>query len=274
LVREFDGKIPAASPTKTPEELREDLMAVYPLGDPHLGLRDIHGGGLEQGAQLLMAAVSDLVVRGPRARECLIANLGDYFHSDDPSNKTRRSGHNLDVDGSWFEILKVGRDVFVHLIRTALLHHEIVHVKCLIGNHDDLSSLFLTLLVESHFRQESRVVVDTSGAPFQWLEWGQNLIGLTHGQACKSERLAGKMAHAQREAWGRTLHRYWYVGHVHHTRKVERDGVVIESFRTLAGKDGYSEAAGYLSGRDLTRIVLHRERGEVSREIVSAEMLA
>jgi hypothetical protein len=275
LVKDFDGLIPAADPVPSPEGDRTDqILAVYPIGDPHLGLRNSNGYDLESGARLLMAAVSDLVMRGPEAKDCLLINLGDYFHSDDPSNKTRRSGNPLDVDGDWFEILKVGRDVFIHMITVALLKHETVNVRILIGNHDDLSSLFLTLLVDAHFRHEPRVIVDTQGGAFQWFEWGQNLIGMTHGQACKTERLAGKMATAQREAWGRTIHRYWYVGHVHHTRKVERDGVVIESFRTLAEPDAWHEAGGYLSGRDLTRIVLHRFHGEVSRETVSAGMLA
>jgi len=275
LVRDFDGLIPAADPVERAEgDLLDSILAVYPIGDPHLGLRNRSGYGLQAGANLLYAAAADLVQRGPRARECLIVNLGDYFHSDDPKNRTRGGGHELDVDGDWFGILKVGRDLFVHLIQVALVHHETVHVKILIGNHDDLSSLFLTLLVDAHFRHEDRVIVDTSGAPFQWFEWGANLIGLTHGQKCKTERLAGVMASAQREAWGRTLHRYWYVGHVHHTRRVERDGVVIESFRSLTEPDAWTEAAGYLSGRDLTRIVLHRDHGEVSRETVSAGMLA
>lgn len=274
LIREFEGVIPARPAVAGPSDLQDGLLAVYPIGDPHLGLRGADGSGLEDGARLLMDAVSDLVYRGPKTKECLVVNLGDYFHSDDPSNRTRRSGHDLDVDGSWFEILKTGRDVFIHLIQVALEHHEIVNVKCLIGNHDDLSSIFLTLLVDAHFRLEPRVLVDTTGAPFQWFEWGSNLLGFTHGQACKADRLAGKMASAQREAWGRTLHRYWYVGHVHHSRKIEKDGVMIESFRTLAPRDDYTEAAGYHSGRDLTRIVLHREHGEVSRETVSAGMLS
>lgn len=274
LIRDFDGHIPTADPVDAPTDLLDSILAVYPIGDPHLGLRNREGHDLAEGARLLMAAVSDLVVRGPRARECLIANLGDYFHSDDPNNRTRRGGNPLEVDGDWFEILKIGRDVFVHLIQRALAHHEIVNVKCLIGNHDDLSAVFLTLLIEAHFREEPRVVIDTSAAPFQWFEWGSNLLGFTHGQECKPSNLATYMANAKREAWGRTRQRYWYVGHVHHTRKIEDGGVVIEHFRTLSPKDAWHTAHGYMAGRDLTRIVLHREHGEVSRETVSAGMLA
>jgi len=273
VMADFDGQVPRAAAVPAPEGLPDDRLTVYPLGDPHLGLRGADGYGLQEGARLLREAVADLVRRGAPSKECLILNLGDYYHSDDPRNRTRRHGFDLDVDGDWFEILKVGRDTFLSLINEALEHHEIVNVKCLIGNHDDLSSLFLTLLVDAHYRDEPRVRVDVSGAPFQWFEWGKNLFGFTHGQDAKPDKLPAKMANAQREAWGRTLHRYWLVGHVHHVRRVEIGGVMIESFRTLASRDGYHESHGYLAGRDLTRIVYHREHGEISRETVSAHML-
>ena len=273
LVEGFDGKIPAAAPVAAPDSTIPHLLALYPLGDPHLGLRNREGYGLEKGAAMLMAAVEDLVTRGPRTKRAIVANMGDYLHSDDPSNMTRRSGNPLDVDGDWFEILKVGRDVMIHLVRCALKHHEEVHVKCLVGNHDDLCSLFLTLLLSEHFRDEPRVDIDDSGAPFQWYEWGGNLLGFTHGQSCKRKDLPMVMANRQHEAWGRTTSRFWYLGHVHHTRRSEEGGTMIESFRTLAEQDLWHEAAGYVSGRELNRILLHESGGEVGRETVSAAML-
>lgn len=271
LVKDFDGQIPAAPRTR-PAESYSDFLTVYPMGDPHIGLRGHDGSGLAEGVAALHAGMADLVRRGRHTREALVVNLGDFYHSDDPSNRTRRSGNPLDVDGAWYQILRAGADLFIGLIKLALGHHEIVHVKCLIGNHDDLSSLFLTLLVDQHFRDEPRVKVDTGGEMFQWFEWGKCLFGFTHGQKITPATLFQKMAE-QREPWGRTLHRYWLCGHVHHTRKVEHGGVLIESFRTLAPRDAHHEAAGYISGRDMHRIVYSREGGEVSREIVSAHML-
>ncbi len=273
LVEGFDGKIPAAAPTPVPTGSIDHLLALYPLGDPHLGLRNRNGYGLEKGAAMLIAAVEDLVQRGPRAKHAIVANMGDYLHSDDPSNMTRRSGNPLDVDGDWFEILKVGRDVMIHLVRCALRHHEQVHVKNLVGNHDDLCSLFMSLLIEQHFRDEPRVDVDVSGAPFQWYEFGQNLLCFSHGQSCKRKDIPAVMANRKREAWGRTSHAFCYLGHVHHTRKSEEGGVMIESVRTLAEQDLWHEAAGYVSGRGLLRIALHIDGGEVGREQVSAAML-
>lgn len=276
LAREFEG-VPArpAEPISEPARFHSDLLAVYPIGDAHIGMRNPEGFNLARNVELHKDAIDHLVLQGPRTERAIVANLADFFHSDDPSNRTRKSGHILDVDGMWFEILKAGRDLFVYMIQRALAHHREVHVKCLIGNHDDLSAVFLALLVDAHFREEPRVTVDVSGKRVQWFEWGANLLGFTHGNQPKSFKpglLAQVMSTRQPVAWGRTRHRYWYTGHVHHTRRIEEGGCTIESFRVLAPRDEWHEDEGYTAGRDMTRIVLHRARGEVSRATACAEM--
>ena len=82
------------------------------------------------------------------------------------------------------------------------------------------------------------------------------------------------MAAEQSEAWGRTRYRYWLIGHVHHQRIQEYRGCKVESFRTLAARDSWHAAQGYLSGRDMHRIVYSLAHGEVSREVVNVDALA
>ena len=273
MVLDLAEAVPRPDLIATPPPAEDRLLTLYPLGDPHLGLRAADGTGLEDGADTLIAAVRDLVARGQRSSTAVIANLGDFVHSDDPSNKTRRSGHQLDVDGSWFEILKVARDVLLELVRAALEHHEHVHVKNLVGNHDDLTAVFLSLFLDAYFRDEPRVEIDTSAAQFQWYRFGQNLFGFTHGQRIQGNVLYRVMAEDRATDWAECPHRRWITGHTHQTRRYEIGGVVFESFRTLAKRDAYSEAAGYRSGKDLHRIVYDRDGGEVSREVVSPGML-
>lgn len=271
LTRELPARVPPRPPVSpdAPEAYSEDLLAVYPIGDPHIGLRNRDGYGTAEACATLGRVFADLVHRGPRAESCIVAALGDTVHSDDPRNRTRRHGHVLDVDGDWFENLKATRDVLIECVETALRHHRFVHVKCLIGNHDDLSSAFFALLLDALYRDEKRVTVDTDYEAHLWFEFGSCLLGFHHGHQTKPADLPAVMANRVREAWGRSTHAYWYLGHVHHTRRVEIGGCVIESFRTLAAQDTYSKSSGYVSGRDLNRIVLHREKGEVSREVCS-----
>lgn len=117
------------------------------------------------------------------------------------------------------------------------------------------------------------MTVDLNPSKFWFHEFGKVLIGATHGDTVKHEALLGVMASDKAEAWGRTKHRYWYTGHVHHQSVREFPGVICESFRTLAAKDAYAAGHGYRAGRDMVCITQHREHGEVERHRVDIGML-
>jgi hypothetical protein len=81
------------------------------------------------------------------------------------------------------------------------------------------------------------------------------------------------MAADQPELWGKTAFRYWLTSHVHHRKVLEMPGIMWETFRTLAPRDAWANAAGYRSGRDMTSIVFHREFGEIARHRFDVAML-
>lgn len=256
----------------------DDLLAVYPLGDPHVGLL---AWAPESGADfdlatcetLMVGAMRDLVLRGPRARRALVINLGDFLHYDNANARTTKGEHSLDTDSRAPKVLAVGLRIMVALIDAALEHHDEVEVDCRIGNHDAHTSLMLSLALAAHYRTEPRVTIPATVSHRAYHEHGAVLIGTTHGDRAHGEDLAGIMAAEQPEAWGRTRHRYWLCGHVHHTRRQEYRGVIVEAFRTLAARDSWHAAQGYVSGRDMHRIVYHRRHGEVSREVVNVGAL-
>jgi hypothetical protein len=245
-------------------------MTVYPLGDPHVGM---YAWKAECGEDFdtsiarddLLAATSRLVQVAPSSERALIANLGDFFHGDNDSNTTSRSHNTLDVDTRWPKVLKVGCMLMVDLIQLALKKHQSVEVINAIGNHDDHSSIMLAAFLGAWFHDEPRVVIHDTVGKFHYLEFGRNLLGVTHGDTVKLLALDSLMAADQPESWGRTVHRYWYTGHIHHTSKQELRGCVVESFRTLAAKDSWHTGQGYRAGRDMYAIVLDREHGEVER---------
>jgi hypothetical protein len=81
------------------------------------------------------------------------------------------------------------------------------------------------------------------------------------------------MAADEPEAWGRTKHRYCYLGHVHHHDSKEYAGGIVEYFRTLATRDAWHTAQGYRAGRDMCLIVHHKEFGEIERHRVDVGSL-
>ena len=254
------------------------LLAVYPMGDPHIGMLSWAPEtgtdfDLAKAQNIMKSAMRELVIRGPRTKTALIVNLGDFFHSDNEENRTARAGHALDVDGRWPKVLQVGVEIMVHMIDLALMHHEQVHVINEIGNHDDHSAIFLSVALNAYYRNEPRVQIDLSPSRFHWFKFGKNLIGVTHGHNQKHSDLGSIMATERAEDWGNSLHRFWYCGHIHHSVKQELRGCVVETFRTLAPADAWAATKGYRSGRDMNRITLHEEYGEIGREVVNAAFL-
>lgn len=255
-----------------------DRLTVYPMGDPHLGMYAWYEEtgidfNLEIAEEDLKNAVDRLVDCAPQTETALITQLGDFFHADDSTNQTRRSGNSLDVSGRHTQVMRVGLRVMIYLIQRALENHQTVRVINEVGNHDDESSLALSLMLDCYFHDEPRVEIDTSPSTFHYFQFGKVFIGVTHGHNTKYADLGPIMATDRPTQWGATKYRYWYVGHVHHQNLKEFPGVVVESFRTLAGRDAWHSAQGYRSGRDMKCIVHHKEFGEVERHTVNIDMI-
>jgi hypothetical protein len=262
-------------PTDAPEFVADDMLSVYPIGDLHLGMyawADETGEAFDLALceKLITDAMRRVVAKAPPAKKCLLVNLGDWFHSDNPSNRTARSGHALDVDTRWGKVYAMGIKIQRMLTQLALKKHEFVHWENLIGNHDDVTSQTLSHSMALLYENEPRVSVSISPAQHRFHEFGSVLLGFHHGHETKTAALQGVMAVDQREAWGRTRWRHWYCGHVHHERVREASGCTIEYFRTTSPKDMWACGAGYRSDRDLRCDTWHVRDGLDSRHVVRA----
>lgn len=258
--------------------VRNDLLAVYPIGDAHIGLYCWAEDAEEDydiniATRLMTAGFDRVLAATANTEQALIANLGDWFHTDTTENLTRASGHHLDVDTRWSKVTRVGVQIMRYLIDQALLKHGQVHVINEIGNHDDQTSIMLSLVLDAYYHDEPRVTIDLSPDVFHFYEFGNNLIGVHHGHKCKPEVLYRVLSEDRREACGRCEHRYWYVGHIHTGKRVDIGGQVIESFRSLIPRDTYAHSHGYRSPRDICSITLDRRHGECCRTTVNVNAL-
>jgi hypothetical protein len=270
--------IPVLPTVEPPSVCDSDLLTVYPLGDPHIGLLSwpLETGqdfNLEIAERNLTTALRHLVDSGPSSETALIANLGDYFHSDSQANVTARSGHQLDVDGRWAKVLMVGVTAMEQCIELALARHERVIVDNRIGNHDDHSAIVLAVALAKAFRDNPRVEVNLEPGMFFYHEHGACLIGTTHGHTVKAQNLPGLMAADRPEQWGRTKFRHWYTGHVHHESVKEYAGCTVETARILAARDAWHHGQGYRSGRSMVCDVWHKSRGRILRHEIGIEQV-
>jgi hypothetical protein len=262
-----------AKKSKPPKHSDDDLLVVYPMGDPHIGMyawaeETGEDFDLSIAAADIDAAVSELTRAAPAASTAVVVNLGDFFHADDQRNVTPRGQNQLDVDTRYAKVIRTGVRVLVAVIDKALGRHQSVIVRNESGNHDPHSSLWLSIVLDAYYRNDPRVEVVLSPAPFWYWRHGKTLLGTTHGHGPKPKDLPGIMASDRPEDWGATQHRTWIHGHIHTTTRHEYPGCVVESFRTLAGKDFWHTQQGYRAGRDMHAIVYHAEDGEIARHRV------
>jgi hypothetical protein len=265
-----------AKPVKKPVTNLNKLVTLYPMGDPHFGL---FAWGEECGEDynLKIAAKENKIANeriseaSPDTKVAIILNVGDFFHADNQQKKTNRSGAILDVDGRIQKVVRVGTQSIKYKIDLALAKHQKVYVRNDMGNHDEILSQMLSLILNAYYEKEKRVVIDTSPNHYWYYEFGKNLFGSTHGDTVKMEALGEIMAEDQPEAWGRTHFRYWFTGHIHHKKVQEFRGCQVESFNTLAARDAWHTKSGYRSKRNMQSIVFHKDYGEQERHTISIE---
>mgnify|MGYP001376050049 CR=1 FL=1 len=268
LADQFRRQSPAIP---APKQTQKDVLAVYPLGDPHIGMYAWHE---ETGEDFdcdiaeanLSRAMDILVDSAPPAEQALIVNLGDFYHADNSDNSTRRNKNSLDVDSRFGRVLRVGIRVARYLIERALEKHKKVKVICAIGNHDDESSVFLALILDAFYQNNKRVEIETRQNKFHYHQFGKNLFGVTHGDTVKPATLGAIMTADCRPLISQVEHCHWMIGHIHNRQFHEFPDCTVESFRTLAAKDAWHHGQGYRSGRDMQRIDYHREYGEQARQ--------
>lgn len=266
----LDPSFACLPPVPPPSICDADLLTVIPMGDPHFGLltwaeETGENFDLSIAERLTFDAVDRLATSGPNSETALLLNLGDYFHADDSTNRTRRSQAALDVDGRFPKIARVGIRAMVRCIRRLLEKHQTVIVRNNRGNHDPHQADMLTLALEGWFHNEPRVTIEASPSSFYYHRFGNVLIGSTHGDGAKLADLPIIMATDAPEDWAAAKFRVWHCGHFHHDQLKEHPGCTVETHRTLAAGDAWHRHSGYRSGRDMKSICYHRLHGEVTR---------
>jgi hypothetical protein len=276
LSQECKGLAPIVKP---PENVLEDLMCVIPVGDPHFGL---YVWAQECGAdfdtdiarKLSIAAADRLISSVPHCSIGILLLLGDITHANDQTNATPGHKHQLDVDSRFVKVIGITIETWRHIILRMKEKFGRVIGKLLPGNHDPQAVWALAYTLHAYFSNDPDVQIDLGPSKFWYYAFGKVLLGSTHGDTVKPEKLPSIMAADRPQEWGASVHRYWYTGHIHSKNTIEFPGVMWESFRTLAAPDSYASTHGYRSGRDMVAIVHHREHGEVERHRCDVGMLA
>lgn len=257
-----------------PKYTMERSLSAYVIGDAHFGM---YAWAEEAGEDFdtsiasadLRAAIDLLVDGAPASERAFLVDVGDFLHADDRSNATPASGHPLDIDTRFQRVRRIAVDALRYCVIRMLEKHAVVELFQAPGNHNPESAGWMAMVLDAYFENNPRVRVETAPSPFFYARHGKCLIGITHGDKLKMADLPSVMAVDRAEWWGATEHRYWWTGHIHHTKHQEYRGCFVESFNTLAGSDAWHQSKGYRSARQIQRIDLDDQYGIYNRGIAS-----
>lgn len=117
------------------------------------------------------------------------------------------------------------------------------------------------------FASETRVFIDCDPSLYWHYQFGSVMLSAHHGHEARPSEMPSIMAANQAVMWGATKHRFAFLGHEHHSSKGggESAGATWEVLQTLASRDAWAAGKGYFSGRSMSAITFHRDRGFYSR---------
>ncbi|MEZ0212415.1 MAG: oxidoreductase [Xanthobacteraceae bacterium] len=276
----FKADLPRASVVIAPPAgLRADLLNQFTVTDMHLGMlswREETGTDydLDIAERLLMDWFAAAVGMSPMASTAILAQIGDLLHHDGMESKTPASGHILDADSRLQKIIRVAIRCLRRIVAMLLEKHDRVHIIMADANHDPAGEAWLREMFAAFYEDEPRVTVDSSASTYYVFEHGEVSLFYHHGHKRKITDVDSIFAGKFRGIYGRTKYSYAHLGHLHSDALASTNLMKVERHETLAAPDAYAANGGWLSGRSAKVITYHKRFGEVSRVVLTPEMVA
>lgn len=272
------AELPRAEPVPAPVHGNADLLNQYTVTDLHFGML---AWGEETGTdydlkiaeRLLLDWFGAAIALSPNAQTAVLAQLGDLLHHDSHVSVTPTNAHVLDADSRFQKIVRVVIRTMRRIVGMLLDKHERVHIVMADANHDPASGAWLREMFAAFYEAEPRVTVDSTAGTYYVVEHGETSLFYHHGHKRKIDSVDSVFAGQFRDIYGRTKHSYAHIGHLHSDELKSTNLMKVERHETLAGRDAYAANGGWLAGRSAKVITYHRAFGEVSRLVLSPQML-
>jgi hypothetical protein len=207
--------------------------------------------------------------KGFRIDRILFCIGNDILHIDSVYNTTTKGTHQ-DTDGKFWEHYEIALELYVRCVE---MLRKIAPVDCVhsMSNHDYMSGFHLAQSLKSWFRHTKDISVDVGVSHRKYYQYGNNLIGLEHGDGAKMDNLPLLMAQEKPKEWAESKFRYWYLHHLHHKVKYKwRDakdfiGITVEYLRSPSSADSWHHRKGYVSQTAVEGFIHDFEKGQVAR---------
>lgn len=254
-----------------------DLIPFFCIGDMHIGLKATMeqvgaNFNLEIAEREIKMAMRMQIDRAPFTERCVLSDMGDGVHRENIAGMTDHSGHLLDCDGTYGDMVRVYASVMRDMIDYAAGKFKYVDVIVNQGNHSRTSDLWASVFLTHVYEKNSRIHILENRNVFIPYRAGNTFILFHHGDKVRGDRFAQVMSQDYPVEWGECRYRLAWHGHCHHKQITkENNGVIVESFNHMAGKDAYAHEYGWRSRAMLTCVHISKKYGEVGRQVLTGE---
>lgn len=250
--------------------VKDGHLLVIDPADIHVGkLCSAFETGEEYNCKIACQRVMDGVqgildkANGFNIDQILLIIGNDCLHVDTPKHTTT-SGTSQDTHLMWYDAFKVALELYRTAIEK-LIQIAPVYVQYDPSNHDYQTGFFLAQTLQAWFSSSKSVTFNVSIAHRKYFNYGQNIIGTTHGDGAKEQDLALLMAHEAKQ-WSDCRHKYFYIHHIHHKKSKDYMGVCVEALRSPSGTDSWHHRNGYQHApKAVEGFIHHKQYGQVCR---------
>ena len=255
-----------------------DVVPWIQIGDAHIGMlaHEAEAGAdfNVEIAEREMCAAFKLIIDQIQPCERIVVNdLGDRDHFENTEKLTAKS--RVPLDGQRPRLMiRTSSKVMRFVIDLALTKARNVDVIINQGNHSRFGDLYMNELLTVAYAGSGRVNVIDNESVFIGYRMGNTLVMTHHSDRCPIERLADVMMSDFKQDFAETTFHYIDIGHIHHkTAAKERNGIVIESWNTLARGDKWHRESGYRARQSMSVVWRSRTYGDIGRRVVPIQMV-
>jgi hypothetical protein len=232
LVRECieEAKPNAPKYPKRKKEPKGDRLLVIDLADVHFGKLCVK---TETGYEYNFEVARHRVVEGTRALLAEVDHkqvgrilfvLGNDILHIDGAAKTTTSGTRQDTEGNPFEMGRHACNAICEAIELCAKIADVDLIHCM-SNHDWCHGWWLSQTVAAKLTNHPNVHAseyNLSELHRKYYRFGNCLIGATHGDGAKEEKLYGLMVSEARQHLSECKNTYFLLHHVHHKDRKTR----------------------------------------------------
>jgi len=257
FMAEMKSNAPIWNPIEYKFESEKKLLEIT-IFDLHLGKLAWAGETGEDydskiAVNRFMTALRILVERAlPFKFERIVFPIGNDFYNSDNLEFTTTAGTQQQDDGRWQKVYKTGRILLTTAI-DYLRKFAPVDVIIIPGNHDFQKMFYVGDALEIKYENCKEVTINNGATPRKYYNYGNNLLGYTHGNEERAANLPLLMAQEVPMLWGTTKYREFHLGHFHKkTVKTFRDsieefsGVIVRQLSSLSGTDSWHNKKGFV----------------------------